>query len=150
MGQGSALSPILSVLYIVPLLHLSEQWAQALNLDTSILSYVDDGLLASQGKTYDKTLLELSHSYSVIADLMGSFGLVMEHDKSEIFYFSRVHNNTNPELDLSAIGASIPSPRHTSDTWAFTLIDNFFSRTLIDNFFSRSMFDTTLSRHCLL
>jgi len=150
MGQGSALSPILSVLYIVLLLHLSEQWAQALNLDTSILSYVDDGLLASQRKTYNKTLLELSHSYSVIADLMGSFGLVMKHDKSEIFYFSRVHNNTNPELDLSAIGASIPSPRHTSDTWAFTLIDNFFSRTLIDNFFSRSMFDTTLSRHCLL
>jgi len=71
MGQGSALSPSLSVLYIVPLLHLSEQWAQALNLDTSILSYVDDGLLASQGKTYDKTLLELSHSYSVIADFNG-------------------------------------------------------------------------------
>ena len=55
-------------------------------------------------KTYDKTLLELSYSYSVIADLMGSFGLVMEYDKSEIFHFSRIHNDTNPELDLSAIG----------------------------------------------
>jgi len=38
---------------------------------------------------------------------MGSFGLVMEHDKSEIFHFSRVHNNTNPELDLLAIGTPI-------------------------------------------
>jgi len=111
MGQDFALSPILSVLYIVLLLHLSEQWAQALNLDTSILSYVDDGLLASQGKMYDKTLPELSHSYSIIADLMGSFGLVMEYNKSEIFYFSRVHNNTNPELDLSAIGTPILRPK---------------------------------------
>ena len=33
------------------------------------------------------------------------FGLVIEHDKSEIFYFSRIHNDSNPELDLSAIGA---------------------------------------------
>jgi len=102
--QGSALSSILSVLYIVLLLHLFEQWTQALNLDTSILSCIDDSLLASQKTMYDKTLPELSCSYSVITDLMGSFGLIMEHNKSEIFHFSRTHNDTNPELDLSAIG----------------------------------------------
>ena len=61
MKQGSALSSILSVLYIVLLLHLFEQWTQALNLDTSILSCIDDSLLASQKTMYDKTLLELSH-----------------------------------------------------------------------------------------
>ena len=33
------------------------------------------------------------------------FGLVMEYDKSEIFHFSRAHHDSNPELDLSAIGA---------------------------------------------
>ena len=42
---------------------------------------------------------------------MTSFGLVMEHDKSEIFHFSRVHNDSNPELDLSAIGAPILKPK---------------------------------------
>ena len=42
---------------------------------------------------------------------MVSFGLVMEHDKSEIFYFSRTYNNSNPELDLLAIGASILKPK---------------------------------------
>ena len=47
VGQGSALSPILSALYIAPLLHLFECRAQALNLDTFTLSYVDDGLLVS-------------------------------------------------------------------------------------------------------
>ena len=33
------------------------------------------------------------------------FGLVMEYDKSEIFHFSKIYNNSNSELDLSAIGA---------------------------------------------
>jgi len=111
VGQGSALSPILSVLYIVLFLHLFECRAQALNLDTSILSYVDDGLLVSQGRTYNKTLPELTSSYSIVSDLMAFFGLVIEHDKSEIFHFSRAHNDFNPELDLSAIGAPILKPK---------------------------------------
>ena len=50
-------------------------------------------------------------SYRVVTDLMVLFGLVIEHDKSEIFYFSRTYNNSNPELDLSAIGASTLKPK---------------------------------------
>ena len=45
--QGSALSPILSALYIAPLIRIFELRAQSLNLSTSILSFVDDGLLIS-------------------------------------------------------------------------------------------------------
>ena len=44
---------------------------------------------------YNITLPELYSSYKVVADLMVTFGLVMEHDKSEIFHFSRVHNDLN-------------------------------------------------------
>ena len=105
VGQGSVLSPILSALYIAPLICIFEHRAQALNLDTCILLFVDDGLLISQGKIYNKTLLELYSSYRVVTDLMVSFGLVMEHDKSKIFHFSRAHNDLNPELDFAAIGA---------------------------------------------
>ena len=111
MRQGSALSPILSALYIAPILHLFEQQAQALNLGSSILSFVDDSLLVSQRKMYNKTLPELTSSYRVVTDLLVSFGLVMEHDKSEIFHFSRAHNDSNPELDLSAIGVSTLKPK---------------------------------------
>jgi len=111
VGQGSALFPILSVLYIALLLHLFERRAQAFNLDTSTLSYVDNGLLVSQGRTYNKTLPELTSSYSIFSDLMASFGLVMEYDKSEIFHFFRAHNNSNPKLDLSAIGTPILKPK---------------------------------------
>ena len=81
-------------------------FSKCLNLSTSILLFVDDGLLISQGKTYNKTLPELYSSYRVVIDLMVMFDLVLEHDKSEIFHFSRTHNDLNPELDLSAIGAS--------------------------------------------
>jgi len=111
MRQGSALSPILSALYIAPLLYLFKHQAQALNLDTFTLSYIDNGLLVSQGRTHNKTLLELTSSYSIVSDLMVSFGLVMEHDKSEIFHFSRAHNSSNPKLDLSAIGIPILKPK---------------------------------------
>jgi len=104
MEQGSALFPILFALYISSLICIFEHRAQALNLDTCILSFVDNGLLISLGKTYNKTLLKLYSSYRVVTDLMVTFGLVMEHDKSEIFHFSKVHNDSNPELDLSAIG----------------------------------------------
>ena len=92
----------------MPLIRIFELRAQALNLSTCIPSFVDNGLLISQGKTYNKTLPEL---YRVVTDLMVMFGLVMEHDKSEIFYFSRAHNDSNPELDLSAIGAPTLKPK---------------------------------------
>jgi len=76
-----------------------------------ILLFVDNGLFISQGKTYSKTLPELYNSYRVVTDLMVIFSLVMEYNKSEIFHFSRAHNNSNPELNLSAIGASILKPK---------------------------------------
>jgi len=111
VGQGSALSPILLALYIAPLICIFELRAQSLNLSTSIFSFVDDSLLISQGKTYNITLPELYSSYRVVTDLMVSFGLVMEHDKFEIFHFSRAHNDLNLELDLSAIGAPTLKPK---------------------------------------
>ena len=60
---------------------------------------------------YNKTLLELTSSYTVVTDLLVSFGLVMEHNKSEVFHFSRAHNDSNLELDLSAISAPTLKPK---------------------------------------
>ena len=111
IGQGSALFPILSALYIAPLICIFEHRAQALNIDTCILSFVDDGLLISQRKTYNITLSKLDSSYRVVTNLMVTFGLVIEHDKLEIFHFSRAYNNLNPELDLSTIDAPTLKPK---------------------------------------
>ena len=111
MGQGFALSSILFALYITPFIHIFEHRAQALNLDTCILSFVGDGLLISQGIMYNITLPELYSSYRVVTDLMVCFGLVIKHDKSKIFHFSRVYNNLNPELNFSAISALTLKPK---------------------------------------
>jgi len=51
--QDSMLSPILFALYIALLICIFEHRAQALYLNTSILSVVDNSLLISQGKTYN-------------------------------------------------------------------------------------------------
>ena len=44
VGQGSALSPILSTLYLSPLIDIIEKRFKNLNLPISILSFIDDGL----------------------------------------------------------------------------------------------------------
>jgi len=106
MGQDSMLSSILSTLYIVPIIHIFELRAQVFNLNIYILSFSDDSLLISQEKTYNTILPDLHSSYRVVIELIVLFGLVIEHDKLEIFYYSRAYNNSNQELDLSVI--SIP------------------------------------------
>jgi hypothetical protein len=48
MGQGSALSPVLSALYLAPVIKLFESQAACLNCN--VLSYVNDGTLIVQAK----------------------------------------------------------------------------------------------------
>jgi len=44
VGQGSALSPILSALYILPIFHIFKKHLKILKIPVSILSFVDNGL----------------------------------------------------------------------------------------------------------
>jgi len=47
VGQGSALSPILSTLYLSPLLYILENHLKNLNIPVSLISFVDNGLIIS-------------------------------------------------------------------------------------------------------
>src|SRR5262249_40328023 len=87
--QGSAMSPILSALYLAPVMKIF--FTCAPNLEVDLLSYVDDGTIIAQGKTWDDTSARLRRAYHILHDLFGSFGLVVEHSKSEVFHFSRKH-----------------------------------------------------------
>ena len=49
---------------------------------------------------YNIIFLEICNSYTVVTDLMMLLDLVMEYNKSEIFHFSRIHNNFNSKLDI--------------------------------------------------
>ena len=45
VGQGSALSPILSALYLSPFLYILENHLKILNIPVSLISFVDNGLI---------------------------------------------------------------------------------------------------------
>ena len=96
--QGSTFSLVLSALYLVSILHLFEQQARCPEnpLNVSTFLFVDDGLLISQERDYDKSLSTLKYSYNIISHLFTAVGLVLEHKKLKIFHFSRARINLNP------------------------------------------------------
>ena len=108
VGQGSALSPILSSVYLTPFLYILEKCLKNLKIPISILSFVDDGLIIAQNKSFDVSNSQLFCSYNVLSKLLDSFSLVIEHSKTEIFHFSRSQGFFNlPPLDLSPLGGLI-------------------------------------------
>jgi len=115
VGQGLALSSIISALYLLPFLYILEKHLKNLDLKISTLLFVDDGLLISQSKSFNLFNACLFSSYSVASKLLSKFGLLVEHSKTEVFYFSRLYGNFNPPLlDLSSIdGLSLV----LKDTW---------------------------------
>ena len=90
VGQGSALSSILSALYLLPFLYILENHLKNLNIPMSIISFVDNGLFISQNKSLDISNSCLFCSYNVITKLLESFSLIVEHSKTEVFHFNKL------------------------------------------------------------
>ncbi len=83
------------MLYLSSIFHIFEKRLKNLKILVSIILFVDNGLFISQGK-----YLVISKSYI--------FCSVIEHEKTEIFHFFRMHRIFNsPLLDLSTLGGSI-------------------------------------------
>jgi len=117
VGQGLALFPILSALYLSPFLHILEKHLKNLDLKISILLFVDNGLLISQSKSSNLSNACLFSSYNVASELLLKFGLLVEHSKTEVFHFFRLYGNFNPPpLDLSSIGSPLLVSK---DTWQY-------------------------------
>ena len=117
VGQGSALSPILSTLYLSLFLYILENRFKNLNIPISILSFVDDGLFIVQNKSFIISNSHLFCSYNILSKLLDSFGLAIEHFKTETFHFSRSQGVFNPPpLDLSPLGGPILRPK---DSWRY-------------------------------
>ena len=126
VGQGSALSPILSVLYLSPLIYILENRLKNLKIPISIISFVDDGLFISQSKSYDISNSCLFCCFNILSNLLEKFHLIVEHSKTEIFHFNRLHGSFNPPLlDLSPLGGSILCP---NNTWKY--LEFIFDRKL--------------------
>jgi len=108
VGQGSALFPILSALYLSSIFHILEKQLKILKIPISIISFVNDGLFISQNKSISLSNANLFCSYNVISSLLIKFRLVVEHGKTEVFHFSRSHGVFNPPpLNFTPIGGPI-------------------------------------------
>ena len=108
VGQKSALSLILSTLYLSPILHIFEKCLKTLKIPISIILFIDDGLFISQNKSILHSNTNLFCSYNIMFSLLSKFGLIMEYRKTEVFHFSRSQEAFNPlPLDLSTLEGPI-------------------------------------------
>jgi len=112
VGQGSALSPILSVLYLSSVFHILEKRLKILKILISVISFVDNSLFISQNKYFVVSNSNNFCSYWIMLSLLEQFGLAIGNGKMEVFYFSRTHRIFNPPLlDLTILGGSILHPK---------------------------------------
>jgi len=113
VGQGSALSPILSALYLAPIIKTFKKRIKNLNkeIPTDILSFVNNGLLISQEKSYSLSNSFLLCSYNIISKILIDASLIMEHNKTELFHFTRAQHPPNLSIDLTTVGGSIITPK---------------------------------------
>ena len=117
VGQESALSPILSALYLTPFLYILEKCLKILKIPISILFFVNNGLIIAQNKSIFISNSQLFCSYNVLSNLLTDFGLVIEHGKTEIFHFNRSYGEFNPPpLNLSPLGGPVLQPK---ESWKY-------------------------------
>jgi len=126
VGQRSALSSILSALYLTPFLHILKKCLKNLNIPISMLSFIDDGLIIAQNRSIFSSNSQLFCSHNVLSNLLTDFDLVIEHGKTEVFHFNRSHGAFNsPSLNLSPLGSPILCSK---DFWKYLRF--FFDRKL--------------------
>jgi len=100
IGQGSTLSPILSALYLAPIIKTFKKRIKNLNkeIPTDILLFVDNRLLISQEKSYSLSNSFLLCSYNITSEILIDAGLIMEHNKTKVFHFTRAQHPPTPSL----------------------------------------------------
>ena len=89
VSQGSALLPILSVLYLSLVFHIFEKRLKNLKIPVSFIFFVDNSLLIFQNRSFKISNGNLFCSYYVISLLLDCFRLVIKKGKTEVFHFSR-------------------------------------------------------------
>jgi len=138
VSQGSTLSPILSALYLAPIIKMFKKRIKNLNkeIPIDIFSFVDDGLLISQEKSYSLSNSFLLCSYNIISKILIDASLIIEHNKTKLFHFIRAYYSPNPFIDLSSVEGSVISPK---PIWQY--LGFYFDRRL--NFNYHTHFYTT-------
>ena len=101
-----------SALYLSLVFHILEKHLKNLRIPILIISFVDNSLFISQNKSISHLNANIFCSYNVISSLLMRFRLVVEHGKTEVFHFYRLHGVFNPPpLNLTTIGGPILLPK---------------------------------------
>ncbi|CAA7267569.1 unnamed protein product [Cyclocybe aegerita] len=117
VGQGSALSPVISGLFIAPVMKLF--YIKVAPLNMMLLSFVDDGTILAQSKQLDDNNVGLRKAYKIIYLLFVAFALILEHDKTELFHFSHRRDAYNPSLDLGYAPHTGATPLKPKTFWRY-------------------------------
>ena len=115
VGQGSALSPVLSALVIAPIMKLFRLRPEG-KLATLIL-YMDNGTTIVQSCKIEENCVHLYHAYQCLFEMFTKAGLVLEHDKTELFHFDRGHTEFNMPLDLGYAPYTGATPLKPKQYW---------------------------------
>ena len=105
VGQGLALSSILSTLYLSPILHILEKQLKILKIPVSILLFINDGLLIAQSKSLSISNDFFFCSYRITPLLLEKFGLILEYGKMKVFRVTGTFDL--PSLNLSVLEGPI-------------------------------------------
>ncbi|KAJ2923473.1 hypothetical protein H1R20_g13621, partial [Candolleomyces eurysporus] len=126
VGQGSALSPVLSALVIAPVMKLFRK--RSAGLGCTLISYVDDGDIIVQSSEIDTNCVMLRHAYSIVFELFTKTGLALEHDKTELFHFTRARTGFDRPLDLGYAPYTGDNPLRPKTYWRY--LGFYFDRKL--------------------
>ncbi|CAA7261922.1 unnamed protein product [Cyclocybe aegerita] len=120
-------------------------------LNTTLLSFVDDGTILAQSKQLDDNNVGLRKAYKIIYLLFVAFALVLEHDKTELFHFSRRRDAYNPSLDLGYAPHTGATPLKPKTYWRY--LGFYFDRGLTFHehvrYYATKAF-TTVQAMCML
>jgi hypothetical protein len=89
--QGSPVSPVLSIIYTLPLLHKMKKWAKS-----TLGMYVDDGVIFACGREWKQIEDAMCKGYSKCAEWLTRAGLNIEPDKSKLMFFRRHSKRSDP------------------------------------------------------
>ena len=84
--QGSPISPVLSIIFASPILHLARTWT-----NTGLSMYVDDGNLFACGSDFSEVTNRLRSAYLDCWNWLHRAGLAIEPDKTEVIFFQNSH-----------------------------------------------------------
>jgi reverse transcriptase-like protein len=84
--QGSPISSVLSIIFVSPILYLTQRWT-----NTSLSMYIDDGNLFACGTSYLEVTDHLCLAYWDCWNWLNRASLAIKPDKTEVIFFTNSH-----------------------------------------------------------